>query len=960
MGSSSIPALSRQLSLLASCAAAIPIVSLDAAAQEESSEEIEEVVVTGSRIKRRDFTSPSPLATVDRSTIEFSGQPTVEETLNQMPQVAPDFGRTSNNPGDGTSRINLRGMGAGRTLVMLNARRIAPSGVGSAVDVNNLPQALIERVEIITGGATTVYGSDAVAGVVNFITRDDFDGLAIEGSAYTTQENDSDIYDLNIAYGSDFAGGRGHVTVYGGAYEREELLMSERAISAVVLQNDNETGELVEFGSAVTPSGVIFIPPVDFGNGPAATTFDASGVPREFISPDDRYNFAPVNYFQTPLSRTSVGILAAYELDNGFELYFESAFSDNEATQTLAEVPAFSFAQVNTDNPVLSPQARQHFIDNYEVAPGLAAIGVGRRLSELGARIVETDRDYWRTVVGIRGDSFGDWDFDAWLTYTRSNEKEFYINDASASRFVQGLLVDPATGQCFDPSDGCVPLNIFGAGRISEAAQDFIRITDVQNNAERTQMLASMFVTGSPLDTWAGPLDMAIGLEWRHDDARFEADDVLFTGDTLGFSGDATVEGEESVVEFYAEAIVPLASDVPWADYLALEVGARYSDYDNAGGVTTYKFGGDWQLSSGLRFRSMHQRSVRAPNNQELFQQNFTNTDAFSNPSGDNDPCSASQDPIGAGNTEKCVLQGLPADQVGIFQASPVPTNFIGGGNPNLVPEEATTTTVGVVITPDSFEDWSFSVDYYDLQVEDSIGGINPMSICFDPRNVTNLYCDDVTRDPDPNGAGGNVVEIFQPVNNRGTISTKGIDTLVSYRADLPDSLSILSDGAQLNLDFVWTHTLEYEWQSAPFSAVADCAGFFGQFCSDAIGGFIAWSVPESRTTTNINYGNGPLSMHVTWRWIEGTTNSLRLDAEYFGQPEPLVAIEDVGSVSYIDFGVGYQFTDTVSARFGINNVFDKNPPLMADGGNAANTDTGLYDVFGRSFYLSLSMNLFQ
>ena len=959
----SSPALSRRVSILAIGVIALPAMTLDAAAQEEDDEgdeAVEEIVVTGSRIKRRDFTSSSPLTTIDQTTIEFSGQPTLEETLNQMPQVAPDFGRTSNNPGNGTSRINLRGMGADRTLVMLNSRRIAPSGVGSAVDVNNLPQALIERVEIITGGATTVYGSDAVAGVVNFITRDDFDGLAIEASAYTTQESDSNIYDLNIAYGSDFTGGRGRITIYGGFYEREELLMSEREISEIVLENNDETGELEESGSGVNPGGVIFFPEVDFGNGPAWTTFDSNGIPREFIEPDDRYNFAPVNYFQTSLTRVSGGIFASYDLNNGNELYLESAFSNNEATQTLAEVPAFDFAQVNTDNPVLTPEAQQHFIDNYLVAPDLAVIAVGRRMVELGPRIIETDRDYWRTVVGMRGEIFSDWDFDAWVTYTRSDEKEFYLNDASASRFVQGLLVDPVTGQCFDPSNGCVPLDIFGAGRISEAGQDFLRITDVQNTTERTQILASMFVTGSPIDTWAGSLDMAVGLEWRSDDASFEADDVLFTGDTLGFLGDATVEGEESVIEIYGEAIIPLASDVAWAEYLALEVGARYSDYDNAGGVTTYKFGGDWQVLSSLRFRGMHQRSVRAPNNQELFQENFTQVFSFSNTSGDNDPCSASEDPIGSGNAEKCILQGLPPDQVGVFQAFPVPANFIGGGNPNLVPEEATTTTFGLVITPDALPDWSFSIDYYDLQVDDRIGVIDAVDICFDPRKVDNLYCDAITRNPDPNTAAGNVVEVFEPVNNRGSISTKGIDTLIKYRGDLPDSFAIFRDGAQLSLDFIWTHTIEYEWQSAPFSAVADCAGFFGEFCAEAIGGFIAWTVPENRATTNINYGNGPLSMHLTWRWIEGSTNSLKREAENFGRPEPLVAIESIGSVSYFDLGIGYDFTDSIRARFGINNLFDKNPPLMASGGNNANTDTGLYDVFGRSFYLSLSMNFFQ
>lgn len=227
---------------------------------DEDERTFEEVVVTGSRIKRRDFSSPSPIATIDMDTIAFSGQPTLEETLNQMPQVIPDFNRSSNNPGNGTSRINLRGLGAGRTLVLLNARRLGPSGVGSAIDVNNLPQAIIERVEIITGGATTVYGSDAVAGVINFITRDDFTGLSIDASANMTEKSDAEIYDINLAYGHDLANGRGNITVYAGIYERKELLGAERPLGRVFLVNDDETGTLFESGSSATPSGTIFFP----------------------------------------------------------------------------------------------------------------------------------------------------------------------------------------------------------------------------------------------------------------------------------------------------------------------------------------------------------------------------------------------------------------------------------------------------------------------------------------------------------------------------------------------------------------------------------------------------------------------------------------------------------------------------------------------------------------------------
>jgi iron complex outermembrane receptor protein len=331
---------------------------------EQEEKTFEEIVVTGSRIKRRDLESPSPIATLDRAAIDASPQATLEDMLNQMPQVTPDMSRGMNNGSNGQARINLRGMGTGRTLVMLNARRVAPSGVDSSVDINNIPQVLIERVELITGGASTVYGSDALAGVVNFITRDDYQGFSLETSYGVTERGDGEYGDINIAYGTDFASGRGNVVLYGGYYDRAELFASERALSKDALFENWETGEIERGGSAATPRSTIFFPEVDWGNGPNRSTFDPDGTPREFLGPPDLYNFAEVNYIQSPLTRQSGGIMANLEIAGGYELYLESGFSRNEAAIELAPAPAFDFVLVNTDNPILTPETRQ-FLEDY-------------------------------------------------------------------------------------------------------------------------------------------------------------------------------------------------------------------------------------------------------------------------------------------------------------------------------------------------------------------------------------------------------------------------------------------------------------------------------------------------------------------------------------------------------------------------------------------------------------------
>ena len=495
---------------------------------------MEEIIVTGTRIPRRDFFSPSPISTVDREFLEYSGQPTLEEALNQMPQISPDYGRTSNNPGDGTSRINLRGLGAERTLVMLNGRRLAPSGAGSAVDVNNLPQALINRVEIITGGASAVYGSDAIAGVVNIITETAYDGFSVEASYYSTEQGDSEVGDLNLVFGHNLASGRGNITVYGNYLERQESFAADRDISAVALQ-ENLRGELEPGGSASIPGGLLFFPELDFGNGPQQGRFDESGNVVPFTRPDDLYDFAPVNYLQIPLTRYSAGLFANYRVSERVEFYTELAFTRNESLQNLVPIPAGGFYVTNLDNPVLSDQLREVAASEFvPVAPGLVGFGMRRRWEELGPRIGDNRRDYTRVVAGLRGSLSERWDYDVWVTYTDSDESTMLLNAGSASRIDQGLLVNPATGECFDPGNGCVPVDVFGPGRVSLEAADFVRVAEVENTTQREQTLVSAFLTGSPLNLPAGPLDVAVGVEWRQDEIAFRADEGLFTGSVKG------------------------------------------------------------------------------------------------------------------------------------------------------------------------------------------------------------------------------------------------------------------------------------------------------------------------------------------------------------------------------------------------------------------------------------------
>lgn len=929
-----------------------PLVAKDSEAYDsiDADRILEEVTVTGTRIKRRDFSSPSPLVSVDRETLEFSGQPTLEESLNRMPQLSPDFGRTANNPGDGTARLNLRGLGADRTLVLLNGRRVAPSGVESAVDVNNLPRVLIERVEIITGGASAVYGSDAIAGVVNFITRDDFVGFGAESSYSISEEGDSNIFDLNLTYGLGLTAIDGHVTFFAGYYDRDPLFAGERDLSRQAYL-DTWEGELIVSGSSSTPAGLVLSPRVDLGSGPIdQLTFNPDGSPRAFVFPGDLYNFAPVNYLQTPLTRYTAGALGTIPIGDDFEGYFEASYTRNESSSNLAPVPAQSFALVNTDNPVLHPDTAAIFEEQLAVEPGLAGFVFFKRLSDFGPRILNRERDYARLVAGFRGDLGENWDLDTWLSYTDADESEVQLNGVSRSRYAQGLLVDPVTGSCFDPSGGCVPLDVFGENRISPEGLAFLSVGEIENTTKRKQLLAAAVGSGEPFSTWAGPVGMAFGTEWRSDEAFFEADDLLFTDDVLGYLAASSIRGTERVWEIYTEAVVPLFDNDSEGSYFGLELGARYSSYDNAGSTDTWKAGFDWRLNPSIRFRAMLQQSVRAPNNAELFTEQV---EQFSTSfrMGTFDPCSASNNPVGNGNSEKCLLQGLSPSQIGVFEAEDsYPGSDVFGGNPNLTPEAADTTTIGVVFTPASVSQLTVTLDYFDLEIEDTIGEIDPLSICFDSLNTNNLFCDLIQRD-----STGNVVRVIALIENRGLLGAEGIDTQAQYVMDLPGWAALEGDAA-LRINSIWTHTISSKTQENPVTETYECAGYFGWPCA-TLG---VSSFPENRLFTTFDYSSGPFSAQLAWQWIDSMLNAAPFASGIFGFPDPDLAIPDVPSANYFDLGLGWQLNPSLNLRFVVSNLLYKNPPNMADTVFGNNTDSSLFDVFGRSYYLSLSWQSVQ
>ena len=337
----------------------------------------------------------------------------------------------------------------------------------------------------------------------------------------------------------------------------------------------------------------------------------------------------------------------------------------------------------------------------------------------------------------------------------------------------------------------------------------------------------------------------------------------------------------------------------------------------------------------------MYQRSVRAPNLLEAFQEQFSGIFPYVAASPDEDPCSASSNPVASGNAERCVLTGLPASEIGTWEATVgVPVTFIGGGNPALTPEVAETFTFGAVFTLDALPNLQFSVDYFDLSVEDTIGDLVVDVACFDPLNTGGEFCNQISRNP----VTYDIVEFYEPKINRGLLETSGIDTQINW------SIDILS--GDLGVDIIWTHMLENSFQETSFGTVFDCAGMFGWPCYSGSGA----TFPSDRVSSNFNYTIGDLNVFLNWRWISGTDNAAPLAYRSFGHPDPDLAVPTVSTKNYFDLGFGYRFNDNIVGRLSIANLTATNPAFMADAGTTGNSDPGMYDQFGRAYTLSVSL----
>lgn len=974
---------------------ATPALAQDA--QEPAATQLDEIVVTGTRIPQTNLVTTSPVTQVTGEDIDIAGVTRVEDLVNQLPQAFAAQNSTVSNGATGTATVSLRNLGADRTLVLIDGRRM---GYGSpndaAADLNQIPGQLVERVEVLTGGASAVYGSDAVAGVVNFIMRRDFEGVQIDAQyGFYQHENDYDgvgnlrqviqqraqsnpsqfqlpddnvtdgeSREITMIMGVNAPDGKGNLTAYAGYRNNNAVLGGNRDYSSCAL--GGFSGENFTCGGSGTSFPGSFIS----GNPVTATVGGSEGTGNGTFVPYDgatgAYNFGPLNYYQRPDERYVLGALGRYEFNEHAEAFAQLMFTDYKSVAQIAPSGIFgNTTSLNCDNPLLSAQQSAYIgCTAAQIAAGDSVLFIPlRRNVEGGGRQDSIGYESYRAVVGLRGLITEGWNYDIAAQYSRVFLARTYLNDFSVARATRALdVVDVGgTPTCRSVVDGtdpnCVPYDIFSPGGVTQEALDYLQIPLIQTG-ETTQQVVTAAVTGdlglygirSPAAERG--VQVAFGAEYRRDYLSSVTDVSFATGDGAGQGGPTIgFTGAVDTKDVFAEIQIPLAEGQAWADFASIDAAYRHSEYSTGISADTYKVGADYAPIADVRFRASYARAVRAPNVIELFQaQGFNLFDL------DDDPCDFT-DPNGDGTGSAAACIGTNPWQVtaaqstgGVLTSPAGQYNFLQGGNPNLAAEESDTYTAGVVFSPSFLPGFNLSVDYFSIEVDgliSSIGALNTLSACYD--NDILAACQLISRDTTTGSlwlGNGNVIDTNV---NIGSLKTSGVDVNANYGLDLADFGQ--EAWGQLAFNFVgtWLKELETDTGLGFPNSVYDCAGFYANQCGVPN--------PEWRhraRATWISPWNVDLS--ATWRhYGEVEIGALGADGSLNNGGARIDRYFD--AQNYFDLAATWQVRDNLMFRAGVNNVLDRDPPLSYSVGTTGNNNTypQLYDSMGRYFFFGLT-----
>ncbi|NQZ83161.1 MAG: TonB-dependent receptor [Colwellia sp.] len=917
---------------------ALAMPSAMAFAEDEEEASVERIQVSGSRIRRAELTSVTPVIKIDAQEFAISGNLNIEQKLAELPSTLPSFGPSSNNPGDGTARVDLRGLGSNRTLVMVNGRRWVPATQTGVVDLNTIPASLIESVEVITGGASAVYGSDALGGVVNFNMKDDFEGVEISTLYDITTEGDAEKFNLDLTIGGNFADDRGNAVIYAGYSKREALFQGDRAFTSWTATENAAGTELINGGSSGIPGTRVFGGPT-LPNGSTLGRFNQDGSGSAWDNANDRFNYAPDNFLQLPQERLTLNAFSHFYINDETRIYSELAFIRNYVPQELAPTPAFlSYVDVNPNSAFFGADVQQAFNENANADGTYTLPFIGRRMVENGSRQSLDTRDAMRILVGIDGYINDDWSYDVYYSRAHLDNINFLNNDVSDSRFRQAILTNDAGTECQDTSGGCAPLNIFGDGNISQAAVDFVKI-GATNVIQVRQEVFMATLSGTLPWTLPGAdesMGIVFGYEKRQDQSSFRPDTFLSAGDVLGFNAGQATTGQYASDEIFTEISIPVLSGKAFAEDLSLWGAARQADYSNIGAVTSFAAAINWAPTDWVSTRVGFQQAVRAPNVSELF---LGQTNGFP---GASDPCSVGGFVEGTTDRALCESMGVAASQVGVFTQANAQIEGRFGGNPDLKEESSDTFTVGLVLQP--MEGLDLTIDYFNIEITDAInvlgGGVNNvLDICYNEiKDASSAFCQAIQRRGD-----GNVGLVSVLNENIAIIETTGIDFNVTYNTEF--DFGLFGNGSTLNVQYRSTFLTQFDQTPvAGLATVNECDGYFGNTCGTPLAKFQA--------NTRVNWTTGDLTLSGLFRYISSAEDDQIMTGTAVASD---LVVPEVDAAVYLDLSASYLISDALSINFGMKNVLDEKPTTLGGSSQQGNTYPELYDTIGPRVFISAS-----
>jgi outer membrane receptor protein involved in Fe transport len=919
-------------------AGAAAAISAPAFSAEESADDVERIQVTGSRIKRADMEGANPVQVISRQDLVASGISNMGDILQEIPSVAGAGTNTAiNNGGSGAVRVSLRGLGSPRTLVLLNGRRMVASGLGAnaSVDLSTIPTAIVKRVEVLKDGASAIYGSDAIGGVVNIITRDDFEGFEFNTSYDASThggDGETKSYDLTIG----FSGDKGNAVVNAYYVEQGAQWSGDRDWSKFDYGMDTETLELIPGGSSAPPWGRYN--GIDGADGCSSFTHGAANGPGQSDPQDfanqtgydcwdwdkDTYNFAPANYHLTPQERYGIFASGSYELNDNVRVFTELSFNRRTSDTKLAPLPlaplAFfgwtgaTYSKDNYYNANFGPKDKDG--NSVDIADWR------RRMVETGGRDSRFRVETVRAMFGIDGELPNGWGYEASYIFGANDAAtaaQGGVNFEKVSDAVGPSFLDATTGEvvCGTPEApiaGCVSLNTFGTPGtdtgVTEAMMDYITF-EAHDLGSNEQQIISASVFGDIFELPAGSVGFAFGVEHREEKGADFPDALIALGITSGSSRTST-EGSYEVDEAFFETSIPLLSGAPMAEVLEVDLAVRYSDYNTFGDTTNHKIGVRYVPFEGLMFRGTSSTAFRAPSTNDLF-------------AGSSDNSPEVVDPCNTNPTAFCIADGVPAAG---FEPIGDQLSSTRGGNTELTPEEADIFTVGLVYSPEFVEGLSLTLDYWDIEVTNAISTLGEQLI-LDSCAATGEHCDKIVRFGPSSPLYGNSIDIDDRTTNVGGVDSSGYDFNIRY------STEVEFGNLSVNIDTTYYDTYDITQANGD---VIENAGVFLRNSGDG-------NFPEWKTNADIRLAQDDWAASWAIRYI-GEVD------EPFGDED---GVRTIDSQTVHDARFSY-FMDNITATFGVNNIFDEDPPY-ADTGFNDNTDPRTYNTTGRHLYVTLGLS---